>query len=173
MNRSFLLVVLLFLFPSDQFQAQTGTFKTQPATDARKTTDAKALPGSNETNPEAKSLYDDGIARMEMGQISEAVERFQKALNIDPEYVAAYSALGRAFFKLRQWDNASETFRRAIALKAKKRESENKGQKNDIRATEPDVTPTAPTAPATKPKGTSSNSADKKPILSSVILLES
>lgn len=153
MNRSFLLVVLLFLFPSDQFQAQTGTFKTQPATDTRKTIDAKAVPDGNETNPEAKSLYDDGIERLEMGQISEALERFQKALNLDPEYVAAYSALGRAFFKLRQWDNASEMFRRALALKANKRESENKLQKNDTRGTEPDV---APITPASKPKGTSS-----------------
>ena len=159
MNRSFLLVVLLFLFPSDQFKAQTGTLKTQPATDTRKATDAKAVPGANESNPEAKSLYDDGIQRLEMGQVSEALERFQKALNIDPEYVAAYSALGRAFFKLRQWDNASETFRRALALKAKKRESENRRQKNDTRGTEPDV---APTIPASKPKGTSSNSADNK-----------
>jgi protein involved in polysaccharide export with SLBB domain len=137
MNRSFLLIILLFLFPSDQFQAQTAK--------------------SNETNPEAKRLYDDGIERLEMGQVSEAVERFQKALKIDPEYVAAYSGLGRAFFKLRQWDNASETFRRALALKAKKRENENKPQNNDIRSTEPRTAPTAPTAPATKPKGTSSN----------------
>ena len=86
-----------------------------------------------------------------MGQVSEAVERFQKALNIDPEYLAAYSALGRAFFKLRQWDNASETFRRALALKAKKRESENKRQKNGTPGTEPGL---APTTPASKPKGT-------------------
>jgi tetratricopeptide (TPR) repeat protein len=149
MKRSFLLVVLLFLFPSEQFRAQTGTVKTQPATGAHKATDAQ-------TNPEAKRLYDDGIERMGMGQISEAVERFQKALNIDPEYVEAYSALGRAFFKLRQWDNASETFRRALALKEKKRENENKRQKNDSRGTVPDV---APTTPASKPKGTSSNSA--------------
>ena len=149
MKRSFLLVVLLFLFPSEQFQAQTGTLKNQPASGAHKATDAQ-------TNPEAKRLYDDGIERMGMGQISEAVERFQKALNIDPEYVEAYSALGRAFFKLRQWDNASETFRRAVALKEKKRETENKRQKNDSRGTEPDV---APTTPASKPKGSSSNSA--------------
>ena len=128
MNRSFLLIVLLFLFPADQFQAQTGTSKTQPATDTRKTTDAKAVPGSNETNPEARSLYEDGIERLELGQVSEAVERFEKAVKIDPEYAEAYSALGRAYFKLRQWDNAGETFRRAIALKAKKRESQNKLQ---------------------------------------------
>ena len=143
MNRSFLLVVLLFLFPSDQFQAQTAPSKTQPAT---------------ETSPEARSLYLDGIERLEMGQISEAVERFQKALNIDPEYIDAYSALGRAFFKLRQWDNASETFRRALALKAKKRDSEKTPPKNESQSPEPDLTPTTP---ASKPKGSSSKRAYK------------
>ena len=146
MNRSFLLVVLLFLFPSDQFQAQTGLSK--PA-------DAKAAPDSNETTPEARSLYLDGIERLEMGQVSEAVERFQKALNIDPEYVAAYSALGRAFFKLRQWDNAREQFRRALALKAKKGESE-KSRQNESQRAEPGVTPTTP---ASKPKGSSNKRA--------------
>ena len=150
MNRSFLLVALLFLFPSDQFQAQTGPSKTHPATDIGKSAD--------ETNPEARSLYLDGIERLEMGQVSEAVERFQKALNIDPEYVAAYSALGRAFFKLRQWDNASETFRRAVALKAKKREGEKSRQKTESQGAEPNVTPTIP---ASKPKGISSKRAYK------------
>jgi protein involved in polysaccharide export with SLBB domain len=159
MNRSFLLVVLLFLFPSDPFQAQTVTRKSAPATNTSKHTDAKAVPGSYDTNPETKILYDDGIARLEMGQVSEAVERFQKALQLDPEYVPAYSALGRAFFKLRQWENASETFRHAIALKAKKRESEL--QKNQLHGTEPDVAPTVPPAPAIRPKGTSSSSTDK------------
>ncbi|HEX7330246.1 MAG TPA: tetratricopeptide repeat protein [Pyrinomonadaceae bacterium] len=137
MNRSFLLIVLLFLFPTDQFQAQT-----QPTTDIRKPV--------SDTNPEARSLYLDGIERLELGQVSEAVERFQKALNIDPEYIAAYSALGRAFFKLRQWDNASEQFRRALALKAKKGESEKTRQKNESPGADPDATP--PT-PANKPKG--------------------
>lgn len=149
MNRSFLLVVLLFLFPSDQFQAQTGPSKPS---------DTKSAPGSNETNPEARSLYLDGTERLEMGQVSEAVERFQKALNIDPEYVAAYSALGRAFFKLRQWDNAREQFRRALALKAKKGESEKTHPKNESQRAEPNV---PPTTPASKPKGISSKRAYK------------
>ena len=162
MNRSFLLVVLLFLFPSDQFQTQTATSKTQSGTGTHKAA-AKTAPGSNEANPEAESLYRDGIERLEMGQVSEAVERFQNALKIDPEYIAAYSALGRAFFKLRQWDNASETLRRALALKAKKRESENKPQKNE--GAEPDV---PPAAPASKPKGISSNSADNPKTLALV-----
>ena len=143
MHKSFLLlVVLLFVFPSDPVQAQAGPSKTQPATNTINQTDPKVTPGSSETNPEAKSFYEDGIKRLEMGQVSEAVERFQQALKMDPEYGEAYSALGRAFFKLRQWDNASETLRRALALKAKKRESENKPQKNE--GAEPDVPPAAP-----------------------------
>jgi protein involved in polysaccharide export with SLBB domain len=154
MNRSLLLVVLLLLFPSDHFRAQTGTSKSAPATNTSKHTDAKASSGFDETNPEAKSLYDDGIARLDMGQVSEAVERFQKALKLDPEYVPAYSALGRAFFKLKQWENATETFRHAIALKAKKRESLDKPQQNQLRRTEPDA---PPTIPASKPKGTVSS----------------
>jgi tetratricopeptide repeat protein len=149
MNRSLLLVALLFIFPPAQSPAETGPSKTQQATQQ---TNAKA---SNEINPEAKSLYDDGIERLNMGQISESVERFQRALEIDPEYVEAYSALGRAFFKLRQWDNASQTFRRAMALKAKEPKRQDTLRKNEIPAM-------APSNPASKPKGTNSNSADKK-----------
>src|SRR5262245_4021937 len=146
MYRSLLLAVLLFLSPPDQSPAQTVPSKTQQATHQ---TDAKA---SNETNPEAKSLYDDGIERLNMGQISESVERFQRAIAIDPEYVEAYSALGRAYFKLRQWDNASQTFRRAMALKAKEPKRQDNLRKNEIPAL-------APSNPS-KPKGANSNSAD-------------
>lgn len=120
MYKSFLvLVVLLFVFPSDPVQAQAGPPKTQSATKC-----------SAETDPEAKSLCDDGMERLDMGQVSEAVERFQKALKIDTEYADAYSGLGRAFFKLRQWENAVEPLRRAMALKAKERERQNAPQKN-------------------------------------------
>lgn len=135
MNRSLLLVILLFLFPSAQFHAQTGTSKTQPA---------------NQTNPEAESLYLDGVERLEMGQVTEALERFQKALKIDPEYIEAYSALGRAFFKLRQWDNASATFRRALALKAQKRNNADNKTLALVRNTPLDQRPPANSNVATQ-----------------------
>src|SRR5688572_420297 len=102
----FLAVVLLVLFPSYHVQAQAGSSKTQPP----------------ERNAEAQSLYEDGMKRLEMGQVSEAVERFQRALKIDPEYADAYSALGRGLFKLKQWENAVGPLRRAMALKAKEHE---------------------------------------------------
>src|SRR6185295_16130400 len=115
MNKSvFLVIVLLVLFPSNQVQAQAGSSKTQPP----------------ERNLEAQSLYEDGMKRLEMGQVSEALERFQRALKIDSEYAEAYSGLGRALFKLGQWENSIGPFRRAIALKAKERERRDALQKN-------------------------------------------
>lgn len=144
MYRSFLFAALLFLVSLDRIQAQTDPSKIPLARNTSQKTDAKAVPGSKETNPEAKSLYDDGIERLEMGQVSEAVERFQKALQADPDYAQAYSALGRAFFKLQQWENASVTFRRAIALKAKERERQNTVQTNATRGIDPDVAPSSP-----------------------------
>jgi hypothetical protein len=69
MNRSFILVVLLFLFPSDQFQAQTVAPKS--ATNTSKHTDAKAAPGSDDTNPETKS---DGTGFRSSRAISEGLE---------------------------------------------------------------------------------------------------
>ena len=95
-----------------------------------------------------------------MGQVSEAVERFQQALKMDPEYGEAYSALGRAFFKLRQWENAVRPLRRAMALKAKERERQDALQKKRLRVIEPGVTPASP---ASKPQPTHSKRAENTP----------
>ena len=121
MYKAFLfLVVLLSVVPSAVAQAQAGPSKTDSSVTLR----------SSEPKSEAKTLYEDGIDRFEMGQVSEAVERFQKALEIDPEYAEAYSALGRAFFKLKQWENAVGALRRAKELKAKERERQDTLQKD-------------------------------------------
>lgn len=159
MHKSFLLlVVLLVVLLSDQVQAQGDPSKTHPATNTNNQTDRKVITGSSEPNPEAKSLYEDGTKRLEMGQVSEAVERFQRALEIDPEYGEAYSALGRAFFKLRQWENAHVMLRRAIALKAKERERQDALQKKHPQLVEPGPTP-AP-SPASKPSPTNRKKAE-------------
>ena len=146
MNKSVFLVVLLVLFPSHQLQAQTGPSKTQPP----------------KRNAEAHSLYEDGMKRLEMGQVSEAVERFQRALNIDPEYADAYSGLGRGLFKLKQWENAVGPLRRAIALKAREREREDALQRNRIRSDEPRA---ALSSPASKPQPRESSTDPKMPVL--------
>src|SRR6185503_11262043 len=154
------LAVLLVVAPS--LQAQVGPSKPpgHPA-------DSKVIAESTETNPEAKSLYEDGMARLEMGQVSEAVERFQRAIKIDPEYGEAYAGLGRAYFKLRQWDNAVGPLRRAIALKAKAKERQDSLHKNPVRSVEPRLIPTPVNSPvnspASKPPASNSNKPDFKP----------
>ena len=152
------LAALLVVAPS--LQAQVGTSKPpgHPA-------DSKVIAESTETNPEAKSLYEDGMARLEMGQVSEAVERFQRAIKIDPEYGEAYAGLGRAYFKLRQWDNAVAPLRRAIALKAKAKDRHDSLQKNPVRGVEPRVTPNPVNSPVNSPASkpaASSNKPDAK-----------
>jgi protein involved in polysaccharide export with SLBB domain len=124
MDKSFaVLVFLLFVLPSHEVLGQAAPPKDQPL---RTTTSQTKGAASVSTDPSpAKSLYEEGIKRVEMGQVSEAVERFQQAVMLDPEYAEAYSALGRAFFKLRQWENASSNLRRAISLKAKQRSTQN------------------------------------------------
>jgi protein involved in polysaccharide export with SLBB domain len=148
-----LLVVLHFAFPSYQAQTEAGSSETQSANNQ---TDSKQTPASREAKPEAKRLYEDGIARMKMGQVSEALERFQHALEIDPEYWEAYSGLGRAFFKLKQWENAVGPLRRASELK-KEQERQDTLQKDHKRSIESGVTPT--TRPP-KPQRTNSNGAE-------------
>jgi len=138
------LVFALFVFPLTQVLGQAGPPKKQPLTSTSNQTDrATVMSGSVEPNPEAKSLYEEGVKRVEMGEVSEAVERFQRAVKLDPEYADAYSALGRAFFKLRQWDNASGNLRRAIALRAaKERQRQEVLQKNRGRRIIGGVAPT-------------------------------
>ena len=138
----FLPVVLLFVFPSEQVQAQTIRPRTQRAT------------------VDAKSLYEDGIKRLEVGQVSEAVERFQQALKIDPEYAEAYSALGRSFFKLRQWENAVPVLRRAIALKGQQRDRQAALHNNEVRAIKPGMDPANS---ANKPQRTNPINPDTTP----------
>ena len=152
------LAVLLIVVPS--LQAQVGASKSQLSTSHP--ADSKAIAQSTETNPEAKSLYEDGMQRLEMGQVSEAVERFQRAIKIDPEYGEAYAGLGRAYFKLRQWDNAVGPLRRAIALKAKAKERQDSFQKNPVRSVEPRLTPIPTNSPESRPPASNSNKPDVK-----------
>lgn len=154
MSRSVLaLVFVLFVVPAGKISGQAVSYRQQ--SQPTNTSSSTIQP-----NPEAKNLYDEGVKRVEMGEISEAVERFQRAIKLDPEYADAYSALGRAFFKLRQWENASGNLRRAIALRAaKERERQEILQKNRGRRT---VGETDPLAPSRKPQVSSNNRVESK-----------
>ena len=129
MYKSFLTIVFLALFGSnsDRISGQAASDNQKTHTPSTQTSKA----ASTQPNSEAKSLYEEGLKRVQEGQISEALYRFQRAVEIDPEYADAYSSLGRAYFKLRQWQNAIYNLRRATALKEER--SKARGQKSGVR----------------------------------------
>lgn len=76
----------------------------------------------NETNTEARRLLQEGIELTGAGQLPEAVRVFQEAIKLDPHNAEAYSALGRAYFKMREWRMAVDNLHRAAALNTKQRQ---------------------------------------------------
>lgn len=71
----------------------------------------------------AKRFYQQGLDLIETRQLSQAIESFRQALQIDPEYADAYAALGRTYFKMREWEKAIDNLNRAKALNKKKRDA--------------------------------------------------
>ena len=69
----------------------------------------------------ARRFYKTGLDLMEAGQLSQAAGNFRQALQLDPEYAEAYAALGRTYFKMREWQQASDNLKRAVMLNHKQR----------------------------------------------------
>ena len=99
MHRSFLVIAVLFLSISSGVLAQTNHNQFESA----------------------RKFYQQGLELIEARQLSQAVDSFRQALQIDPEYADAYAALGRTYFKMREWQKASDNLNRASALNRKKR----------------------------------------------------
>src|SRR5258705_4046837 len=132
MHQPFPILVLLVLFGSylDQVAGQATSTNTQPLTNINNPKNpitpvtVTVIASSTEPNADAKGLYEEGMKLAEAGRFSQAAETFQKALTLQPEYADAYAALGRAYFKMQQWQKASDSLRRAAALHTKQREAQ-------------------------------------------------
>ena len=88
----------------------------------------KAQPQSNTESPTdrieaARKLHERGLALMEAGKLPQAAESFQEALQFEPEFADAYAALGRTYFKMREWQKAVDNLNRAAVLKSKQHDS--------------------------------------------------
>lgn len=70
----------------------------------------------------ARKLYEQGLALSEASQLSQAADNFRQALQFDPEFADAYAALGRTYFKMREWRKAVDNLNRAAALNSKQRQ---------------------------------------------------
>ena len=87
---------------------------------------------ANETNTEARRLLEEGIEYTSAGQFAHAVSSFEAAIKLDPQYAEAYAALGRAYFKMREWRRAVDNLHHAAALNA---------QQKQVRSAQPLPTP--------------------------------
>src|ERR1043166_2448939 len=81
-------------------------------------------------NGEAKALYKTGLDLLDSGQVAQAVTSFEQALKLDPEFADAYEALGRAYFKMREWQKAIDSFRRAASINTKAKEQHDQQHKS-------------------------------------------
>lgn len=79
---------------------------------------------SSETNTEASRLFQEGIELTGAGQLPQAVRALEEAIKLDPHYADAYAALGRAYFKMREWRRAVDNLHRAASLKATQRQAQ-------------------------------------------------
>jgi Flp pilus assembly protein TadD len=64
----------------------------------------------------ADNLLQRGKDRLEAGDYAEAVQRFEKALELEPDNVETLNKLGLAQYKLVQLEQAIETYTKALAI---------------------------------------------------------
>ena len=146
------LLLLFFLSAGNLCVAQT-TDKSDPQRNQPSTEQIK--PSSSVSSPTAQDFYKEGLRLTDEGQLSEAVEQLQQAVQIDPQYAEAHAALGRAYFKLRQWQNAVNSLHRASALKSTQRALKQASQKTEQLDSQKSVTkamPIEPRQPSTLPQ---------------------
>jgi polysaccharide biosynthesis/export protein len=67
-------------------------------------------------NSESKRLYNEGIKYALAGLYAQAVQIFQQAVKLDPQFADAHFALGHAFYDMGRWQNAIDSFQRAVEL---------------------------------------------------------
>lgn len=105
----FRLVLLIGVLSLSIYSPVLAQITTKPANTA------------TEASENARKFYQIGLDLMEAGQLSQAAGNFRQALQLDPEYADAYAALGRTYFKMREWQQASDNLKRAVFLNHKQR----------------------------------------------------
>jgi|ERR1043165_5222411 protein involved in polysaccharide export with SLBB domain len=78
-------------------------------------------PASADRIATARQLYQQGLALVEASQYSQAADSFRQAVQFDPEFANAYAALGRTYFKMRDWQKAVDNLNRTAALNSQQR----------------------------------------------------
>jgi protein involved in polysaccharide export with SLBB domain len=87
-------------------------------------------------------LLHEGIELTDAGQLAHAIRAFEEAIKLNPAYAEAYAALGRAYFKMREWRRAADNLHRAAALNAKLREAKKSLQAQSAASKPAEAVPT-------------------------------
>ena len=69
---------------------------------------------TNENKAEVQTLM--GICYREEGQLRKAEKAFQKAMETEPEFAAAYNGLGITHYSAEKYDEAEKALKRAVEL---------------------------------------------------------
>ena len=81
--------------------------------------DAKPLAPSVEDKAiKASVLYNEGVALWKKGQQAEAIDRYQQAVLLKPDYVEAHHELGYALYKIGRYRDSVEASKKALSLKS-------------------------------------------------------
>jgi polysaccharide biosynthesis/export protein len=113
MFRSLAITVVIVLGVClDVVPAQTNNYADNPRS---------AL--SPEAKAEAKRLYKEGVKYGLAGLYPQAITILQRSVKLDPQFADAHFALGHAYFDLKQWRNAVESFKTAVELNPKDQEA--------------------------------------------------
>jgi len=79
-----------------------------------------------EAKAEAKRLYKEGVKYGLAGLYPQAVQILQRSVNLDPENADAHFALGHAYYDLKQYRPAIESFKKVLALDPKDSEARDR-----------------------------------------------
>ena len=66
--------------------------------------------------PSAQQEFENGLASFNMGKCKQAIPRFEKAAELDPNFAKAYIYLGRSYLCERRWLDAISPLRTALRL---------------------------------------------------------
>ena len=69
-------------------------------------------------NPDREIYYELGIVYRDSKMHTEAIVEFQKAIDVDPNFVAAHISLGKAYLEVRQLDAAENAAKAALRIDA-------------------------------------------------------
>jgi protein involved in polysaccharide export with SLBB domain len=74
---------------------------------------------SPQASAEAKRLYKEAVKYGRGGLSRQASQLYEKAVQLNPNYAAAYYGLGQAYFDQRRWEEAILSFEKAVKINPK------------------------------------------------------